>query len=1159
MRTKNKPTMTFFSRKLTVCLTYFITTVFLLFAVATKAQQSNKEAWVNIPKSEMSLEELFKLIKNATGMNIFYSKDAFNDKEKINLKTGRTPLSEVLDLVAKEKKLSYTLKNKFIIFQKGSATPEGKKATAVKTNFTAKGIVHDEKGELVPGIAITAGNTGKRTVTNPTGEFIINNISTGDVLKITGIGFETAFVTPDTAMDITLKPSVKVLGEVVVTALGIQREEKSLGYSTQKLSGSAVSDAPTNGAINALSGKVAGLNLTKAGGPMGSSRVILRGESILDVQSDGALIVVDGTPISTRFSGTGNGSYQGEDSPIDFGSALTDINPDDIESINVLKGPTAAALYGARAALGAIIITTKSGTKNGRGLGVSFSSNIAIDQINRWPDYQYEYGAGTSNNTYYSYGTSEDGINTSNTSSGWGPKFMGQSFFQYNSPTDPVTGAKSERTPWVAYNNNRKDFFRDGVTFTNAVSVSGANDNGNMRLGITSMSNEWILPNTGYKRYTVAFSGATKLNNKMSLSAKLNYTNKNADNLPNVGYNNQSIAYFMLFQNANVDLNWYKPYWKEGQEGIAQVHPFSTLIDNPYLIVNEMINASNRHNVTGNTTLDYKISKKLTLTLRTSLDMGYEFRNQRRPKNTQKFQNGMYRQQTVFNAENNNDFLLKYLTKVGSDFSITASAGGNMRNESRTYTNQKADNLAAPAVYNLANSSGAYTIESQRNKKYVNSLYGFVNLAWRNALFMDITGRNDWSSSLPVANRSFFYPSVSASASLTDLFSMPKVINMARVRGSVASTGYDAPLGTYALESTYTSGTISGTATNPQLIPNPDLKPQRNNAYEIGTQWGFFKNRINVDVTYYHQVTKDQIIKAPTDASVGYAKILMNIGQVNNDGVEVMLKLSPIVTKTFNWQITANWARNRNKVLKLTDAIGGSMVLAEGARGTLEAHEGRPLGDLYGIGLQRTADGQVIFEDGLAKQTTDTKLLGNTAPDWRGGIGNTFTYKNLSLNILFDIRKGGVMYSLSHGVAMELGKMASTVPGRDERSIVGKGVMLVDGNYVPNTVAATDVSEYYTAMYGRDVVETNLFDAGYVKLREVTLQYAFPKKWFGTSRKFIQDGSIGVYGRDLFVWTKFPWYDPESATLDNNSIIPGFETGQFPSTRTIGMNIKLNF
>ncbi|BAV05451.1 TonB-linked outer membrane protein, SusC/RagA family [Filimonas lacunae] len=1151
------------SRKIAVCLTYCLLTVALLTSVASYAQQPDKTAWVTVPKNEITLEELFKLIKASAGTNIFYSKDVLNDKEKITLKGGRMSLNEILETIVKEKKVAYAYKNGFIIFQRkeGGKAPDTKNTPAAKGSITVTGLVRDAKGELLPGVAVHAGNSGKQAITNAAGEFTISNINENNILKVSALGYETAFIMPNAngKMNITLKHTARVLDEVVVTALGIKREEKSLGYSTQKLDGSAGSDAPTNGVINALSGKVAGLNLTKSGGPMGSSRVILRGESILDVQSDGALIVVDGVPISTRFSGTGSSSYQDTDSPIDFGSALTDINPDDIESFNVLKGPAAAALYGSRASQGAIIITTKSGSKNKKGLGVSFSSNIAVDQINRWPDFQYEYGQGLSNASYYSYGTSTDGASTSNTSSAWGPKFQGQSYYQYNSPIDPVTGARAERVPWKPYLNNRKDFFQNGVTFTNSASVSGGNDNGNMRLSLTSMRNDWILPGTGYNRYTVAFSGSTKLSNTFNLSAKMNYTNKRADNLPNVGYNNQSISYFTLFQSPNIDLGWYYPYWQPGQEQVAQVHPFSTLIDNPYVIAREMINASTRHNVTGNVTLDAKITSKLSLMMRSSLDMGYEFRNQRRPKNTQKFQNGMYRQQTVFNAENNNDFLLKYVTKAAHDLNVTASVGGNLRNERRYFTNQMADNLAAPGVYNLANSSGAYKVQSERNTKFVNSTYGFVNLAWRNALFMDITARNDWSSSLPVKNRSYFYPSVSTAASLNELFNMPKFINLVKVRASFASTGYDAPLGTYALESTFESGAISGTATNPVLIPNPDLKPQRNIAYEIGTQWALFNNRINIDVTYYHQVTKDQIIKAPTDASVGYAKVLMNIGQVNNQGVEVMLKGSPVVVKNFNWQVTANWALNRNKVLKLTDAVGGSMVLNEGARGTLEAHEGRPLGDLYGIGVQRSPDGQVIFEDGLAKQTTDTKLLGNTAPDWRGGLANMFTYKNISLNVLFDCRVGGVMYSLSHAVAMEQGKLKESLPGRDA-PIVGKGVMLVDGKYVTNTVAAADVSKYYDALYNRDVVENNLYSAGFVKLREATLQYTLPKKWFaGKGLKFIQGGSIGVYGRDLFVWTKFPLYDPETATLDNNTIIPGFETGQFPSTRTMGMNVKLNF
>lgn len=1154
-----------FSRKIAAHIVCCVLAVTLLTPVALFSQQPGKETVVNVPKGSITLEELFRLIKTATGKNIFYSKDVLNDKEKVTVNGGKMSVNEILEIVLKGRNVNYVYKNGFIVFQKKDAIDDGEKPAAQVgkqgPKINVSGMITDAKGDAVSGAVITAGNSGKKVVSSAIGEFSIKGITEGDVLKVNAVGFEAAFITPDAGkrMTISLKHSARVLDEVVVTALGIKRDEKSLGYSVQKIDGSAVSDAPTNGFVNALSGKVAGLNLTKIGGPMGSSRVILRGESILDLNSDGALIVVDGVPINTTFVGTSSSSYLDADSPIDFGSSLSDLNADDIETLNVLKGPAAAALYGSRASNGAIVITTKSGSKSKNGLGVSFNSNIAIDQINRWPDYQYEYGQGLSNENYYSYGTSADGASTSSTSSAWGPKFAGQSYFQYNSPTDPVSGARTERTPWVPYYNNRKDFFRNGVTFTNSASVSGGNDNGNMRLSLTSMSNDWIMPNTGYKRYTVAFSGTSKVNNKMTLSTKLNYTNKRADNLPNIGYNNQSIAYFMIFQNPNVDLSWYQPYWKPGQEGVAQVHPFSSLIDNPYLIVNEMINASQRHNVTGNVTMDLKLNSKWSLMVRSALDMGYEFRSQRRPKNTQKFPNGMYRQQTAFNLQNNNDFLLKYNTKLKNDFTLTASAGGNMRNDSRYYTGQNADNLAAPNTYNLANSSGAIASTSDRAFKYTNSLYAFANLGWRNALFLDLTARNDWFSSLPVQNRSFLYSSASASASLTELFHLPKVFNNARVRASYASTGYDPNLGNYNLEAVYVPGTLNGTASNSSTIPNPDLKPQRNNAIELGTQLAMFNNRLNLDLTVYHQATIDQIVTAPTDASVGYASMQTNIGEVDNKGIEVMLKGTPVVYRNFNWTVTVNWSLNRNKVSHLTDKLGGSMVLAEGARGTLEAHEGRPIGDIYGIGLQRSPDGQIIFQNGLPMQTTDTKLLGNSNPSWRGGIANTFTYKNISLNVLVDVRMGGQLYSLSHAALMELGKLKETLPGRAEGQITGKGVMLVDGKYVPNTVAATDVPGYYNAMYGRDVVEMNMESASWVKLREVTLQYTFPARWFRKGMRFIQNGSIGVYGRDLFVWTSFPGFDPETATLNSSTVVPGFETGQFPSTRTMGMNLKLNF
>lgn len=1032
-----------------------------------------------------------------------------------------------------------------------------------------KGIVTNMDKSIVSGaeVELEAIDTSfkLKEITNIEGVFLLKNVPITRLytLVITKAGYhryEIKRYQPKQGVSNTIVVNLtqaKDLEEVTVTtALGINRQQRSLGYSVQKLDGSAVSDAPTNGVINALQGKVAGLNLTKIGGPMGSSRVILRGEGLMDFGGDGALIVVDGTPINSSFAGTGHGSYLGADSPVDFGSALTDIDPNDIESISVLKGPSAAALYGSRAGNGAILITTKKGAKN-KGIGVSFKSNLALDQINRWPDFQYEYGQGSSGENYYSYGTTEDGPSTKSTSSSWGAKFDGQKFFQY----DPNTGtAGTTRTPWIPYKNNRKDFFRTGITSTNTINMSSSNDKTNTYLGVSYLDNNWILPNTGYKRINVNFSANVKANDKLTYTYKLNYNNKYSPNLPSMGYDNQSIMYFIMFQNPNVDLNWYKPYWLPGQEGITQNHPFSSLIDNPYLILNEMINKSNRHNVTGNVSGTYKILPNLSLMVRTALDAGYEFRSQQRPKNTQKFQNGMYRQQTVFNYQSNSDFLLRYdMPNIGK-FKLGISGGGNSLIASSKYTNQRADNgLVIPGVYNLANSAQLVQTSSDRWDAKINSFYGLANLSWNNSIYMDITARNDWNSTLPLQNNSFFYPSVSLSAVLSSLMNMPDWISYAKVRASYASVGQGANFGRYNIVKSYGSGTYPGELTNPSTAANSTLKPQRNNGWEWGTQLQLFNNRISADVTYYRQNVIDQILSAPVDASSGYSYHLMNLGSVLNKGWEVTLGGTPIKsTKGLNWTVTINWSKNNNIVQNINTATG-NIILANyvGSRVTVEARQGMSLGQIYGQGFLRH-DGQIVFDsNGNPTLSGTMENQGSTIAKWKGSISNSFTYKNFSFSFLIDHQQGGHIFSLTNSILGEQGKSKATLPGRYS-GIVGDGVMLdADGNYSKNTTLAKDIPTYYNKWYGRDNVEANTFDASYWKLREVTISYSLPPSLIRNT--FIQRASIGIYGRDLFNWTKFPGFDPEVGNLDNATTIPGLEIGQFPSTRTMGVNLQVTF
>ena len=399
-----------------------------------------------------------------------------------------------------------------------------------------------------------------------------------------------------------LQEDNQTLGEVVVTALGIKRAEKSLGFAAQTLQSKALLDAKTNNWINSISGKVAGLNIQGVGGgPMGSSRITLRGESSLNLDNNQALIVVDGVPISSKITGTGFNSHLSADSPIDYGSTVSDLNPDDIETVTVLKGPGATALYGSRAAGGALVITTKTGARKDKGVGVTLNSNFNIEQVNRWPDYQFEYGEGRTSN-YYSYLNSVDGINTSTTAAAgraWGPKFNGQSYFQYN-PLDP-NGTPTERTPWVAYDDYISGYFQTGRTFSNSISLDGGTEKGSARFSFTHLKNEWIIPNTGFERINAALSVSQQLSSKLKITGKANYTNKKSENLPAAGYNNQSLMYFVIIGPApNVKPSWYKPYWTPGLEGVKQKNPFNPGPDNPYLDMYEMLNKMNKHGFIGN-------------------------------------------------------------------------------------------------------------------------------------------------------------------------------------------------------------------------------------------------------------------------------------------------------------------------------------------------------------------------------------------------------------------------------------------------------------------------------------------------------------------------------------------------------------------------------
>lgn len=1108
------------------------------------------------------LKDAFQQIEKSSDISISYNNSLLDDKRKVHVIKAERSLGETLDLLLKGTTCTYRAAGERNILIIAKTQDRG----------TIKGKVVDEKSEPLPGATVKVPGIGATAISGVDGSYTLNIVPGTYTVEASFISYETKRIqnvsvssNANTVLNITLSPADNKLNEVVVTALGIKREDKSLGYSAPVIKGEQLTSALSGNWTDALSGKVAGLNLIRSNsGPAGSNKIILRGENNLTGDNE-ALIVVDGVVINQgsgrRTSNSGESAYgtSSDNMPADYGSNLNDINPEDIETVTVLKGPGAAALYGQRGANGAIIITTKSGKKHS-GLGITFNSNASLESVNRWPDLQYEYGQGTAGSRYYSYGAGPDGASTSSTSSAYGPKFDGQLFYQL----DPVTQKQSiTRTPWVPYKNQIRDFFDVGQTFTNSVSVDGGSDKTTARFSATNVTNHWITPNTGYTRNSIALSVNSKINDKLTINAKVNYNNRNSDNLPGAGYGNQSLMYWFIFWQPNADLNWLKNYWKNGQDGKAIFYPFSSFPENPYAVSNEFINKSNRNSVTGNVEALYNVTKEFSIQVRATLDMGYEQRAQQRPYDAgSKYPKGSYRTQNIYSEEQGADFLLKYNKKITHDVNITATAGGSMLRNNYNRDEVRADSLVYPGVYSMANNAGPLVTLPYKSKYAINSFYGLLSTSFKDYLYVDLTARQDWISTLATANRTdqvgFFYPSASMSFLPSEAFKLPKFIDYAKLRASLAGVG-SGTTNPYQTSFNYVSAgsTYAGGLQNPRTLSNPDLKPLRTTTLEIGAETRMFNNRLGFDIALYSGNTKNQILSRTVDQSSGYSQAVINVGKVSNKGIEISLNGTPIrKANVFSWNVTATFSANKNTIEQLADS---AVVLRNGPTGggQIVARVGGSMGDMYGRGYLRSPDGQIVYDPstGFAKLSDNLVYLGNTIPKWKASMGHDFRYKQFNLHLLFDAQVGGVSYSLSNYKLAEQGKTTLTLPGR-YNGIIGKGVIQnPDGSYRPNDVIATDIDGYYRSHYGIDNAEGNTFSTNFLKFREARFDYSLSPRLI--KRLGLTRATVGVYGRDLYIWTKWPIFDPEFGTLSGSDIVQGFEIAQFPSTRTFGFNIVI--
>lgn len=956
------------------------------------------------------------------------------------------------------------------------------------------------------------------------------------------------------------------IDEVVVTALGIKREQKALGFSAKKVDEETFEKAQYNNWATAMEGKVAGLKvLTASAGPLETARIKLRGETSMSASDNFALIVIDGIPVDqTLTKGTGSAAYgagAGGDLPVDYGNILNAINPEDIESVTVLKGASAAALYGERGANGAIMITTKSGKgKNGK-LIVGYNSNSSFESVLKWPDWQYEYGQGTqtrdkSGRYYYSYGASEDGVSTGGTSSAFGPRFEGQYYFQY----DPeVEGQSPERRLWKPYKDNVKGFFNVGTTFSNSISLEAGWRKFNFRTNLNYTDNDWIVPNTGFERFTANNSFGFNFN-KLKATAKFIFSNTHSDNLPATGYNNQSLNYFMIFQNPNVDLAWYRPIWKKGKYQEDQIHPFSSFIDNPYMIAYEMTNAINKNNMLGGITLNYQFNNNFEIMLRSGAEYTVEDRAQKRPWSSANYREGYYSEQHINDRVFNNDLLLSY-NREFKDLNFKISAGGSMRDTRSETERTNAVGLIEPGIYTFENAKALQVKPTKPYNYKVNSMYGLINLEYLKAIFLDITARNDWTSTLPRKNWSFFYPSVSTSVILSDLMDLNKV-DLLKLRASYARSGFGTS--PYRLTKYYSPSDYEDSYTMDALLFNADLKPKINTNLEAGLDVAVLKNRLNFNFTFYNNYTENEVFGIPVLVESGYSRKLINSGKVRNRGVELELSGFPFKSKAFTWRIAANWSANKNKVISIPDEFKdeplGYNYSSVGGAVYFNAVVGGSLGDMYGYNLVRDPQGNVVWgSDGLTAKSTQMAKIGNAFPLWKAGIENSFQIKNVRIQFSFDGQYKGIVYSQTHHKMTEQGKLAHTLKYRDSEDgmMVGEGVVQnADGSYSPNTTRIL-VSKYYSDYYRRANVETNSFDASYIKLRDARIGYVFPKTI--TESMKLREMSISLYGKNLWMWTKFPIFDPEAATLDDSDITPGVDIGALPSTRTVGLNFNVKF
>ncbi|TDS18665.1 TonB-linked SusC/RagA family outer membrane protein [Maribacter caenipelagi] len=1052
----------------------------------------------------------------------------------------------------------------------------------VNAQETITGTVTDTYGNTIPYVNIVLSGTLTGSTTNVDGIYTINAPDLSGAIEFSVLGYETQVISINNrnTINVTLNDSSEILDEVVLTALGLKRETKELGYVVQSLDAKGVTEVKSVNFLDNLSGKLAGVTINQGATGVGSSsKITIRGEA--SFSNNNPLFIVDGVPINNNsvfnFTNEAAAGFQ----EIDFGNGAMEVNPDDIAEVSVLKGPSAAALYGTRASNGVIIIETKSG-KNSKGLGVSYNTSFFVDSAFQLPDFQNEYGQGNSGEFAFVDGLG-GGTNDLITYS-WGPRLdVGNLIPQYDSPVTLPDGTVVRGGDTALYNgiaitptefksnpDNLKNFYETGTTFINNIAISNGFDTGSYRLSFTDLRSESIIPGVDLDRQTISARLNFQPIDKLRINSSISYINSGSDNRPSNGYGSENANYSLVaWGPRSLNIENLKNYWQPGLEGIQQYSYNYTFFDNPYFILNENRNSFNRDRIFGNISASYDISDHITASIRTGMDYSSELRQLRRAYSSNRFANGGYAEHDVFYREVNTDFLINYTNRF-NNFKVDVSLGVN-RLDQKAFTSQsQTTSLAQPGIFRLSNAASPIEVFEFESNKRINSIYGLAKLGYKDYLFLDITGRNDWSSALAtpfsVDNTSFFYPSVSSSFILSNTVNLPQVISFAKLRASWAQVGNDTdPYQTTGAFVAQTPFNGQPTFSNSNTIANADLQPEQTSSFEVGADIRFFNDQLRLDVSYYNALTKDQIISLPIGISSGYTQQVVNGGEVRSKGLEIILGISPVINQDFKWNSTLNFSTNRATVESLPQEEG-RLTLAysriydsQNQTVFLQAEEGGRVGDLYGTGYLKNENGDFILTDeGRYIPDNELQKLGNYNPDFMLGFNNQFNYKNWNMGFLFDWRQGGIIVSRTRALGNVGGQLAETA-FRPEGGIVPEGVVNTGTTdnpvYTPNTLAVTAES-YYRQFYDRNHEENNTYDASFLKLRQVSVGYTFDNLSL-----FNQDAtlSLSLIGKNLFAITENPHFDPEQLAVQGQGFISGVEDMSYATTRSIGFKAGFNF